>query len=353
MTIHLADLDAHEQPPDHLRAEWKHFSRLDASALTHHDAISHPQSCPSFIPSGSISRAQASDAYSILSPSLSHLATSDIPILFHPLLPDLFIIPNLVPPPVQSVLLDRLLHQHLSQPAHQTNLHLHYRIPYPPSGASFFSLPPSEPFLPLDPAVHKTLSAQQVLNRRLHWLTLGGQYDWTRRIYPDEQQPQFPPDIARFLAALFPDTVPQAAIVNLYSPGDTMMMHRDVSEHSSRGLVSLSLGCDGLFMIAPSSPPCTCPNNGHALDSSHHGSNCQAAREKLKDPDYLVLKLGSGDAIYMTGQSRYAWHGVPKVLKDTCPPELADWPACHGQYADWKGWLRNKRVNLNVRQMQD
>lgn len=238
-----------------------------------------------------------------------------------------------------------MAHRDLSNPAHQTNLHLHYDLPYieeaePEVDRSFFSLPPDSPttFTPKDPDVHKPLTIKQVLDKKLSWVTLGGQYDWTNRVYPDQRPPEFPPDIAEFLQTLFPQTLAQAAIVNFYKTGDTMMMHRDVSEKANKGLVSLSIGCDALFMIAP---------NDYA--------------ERMADPDknnnsekpYLLLRLKSGDAIYMSQESRYAWHGVPKVLKGTCPDFLADWPAENGKYEDWKGWMQNKRINLNVRQVMD
>lgn len=150
------------------------------------------------------------------------------------------------------------------------------------------------------------------------------------------EPPEFPPDISAFLQALFPETKPEAAIVNFYSPGDTMMIHRDVSEESSRGLVSLSLGCDGLFMIAR---------------SETLGSDDEVTTEDKKE--YLLFRLRSGDAIYMTGESRYAWHGVPKVVPNTCPSYLEDWPAEGGEFEAWRGWMRGKRVNVNVRQMKD
>lgn len=230
-----------------------------------------------------------------------------------------------------------MLHRDLGNPQHQTNMHLHYHLPYPEGATadahSFFALAPDSAaavFRPRDPAVHKPLSPRQVLQRRLHWLTLGGQYDWTSRVYPDRDPPAFPPDLAAFLGALFPHTLAQAAIVNLYSPGDTMMMHRDVSEQTDRGLVSISLGCDALFMIAPS---LTGPDG---------------------DKSRILLRLRSGDAIYMTNEARYAWHGVPKVLEGTCPLPLQAWPAREdGSFVQWQGWMRNKRVNLNVRQMRD
>jgi len=78
----------------------------------------------------------------------------------------------------------------------------------------------------------------------------------------------------------------------------------------------------------------------------------------------------------MSGASRYAWHGVPKVLRGSCPAWMEDWPLeskgtsadadleteavrggtdgggdAHQRYEEWKGWMRGKRINLNVRQM--
>jgi DNA alkylation damage repair protein AlkB len=253
----------------------------------------------------------------------------------------LIIVPNLLPPEVQWILLDRLVHRDLSDPHHLTNLHPHYEIPYPRKGNgspdSFFSYPINSTveFPPKDANIHNPLNIRQVLNKRLHWETLGGQYDWTSRVYPEQAPPQFPSDIANFLHALFPKTEPQAAIVNFYTPGDTMMMHRDVSEEVNKGLVSVSFGCDALFMIAP--------NDIRELEE----------KEDAGEKQYLLLRLRSGDAIYMTGESRYAWHGVPKVVKGTCPEYLADWPAKDAKYEDWKGWMRNKRINLNVRQMKE
>jgi alkylated DNA repair dioxygenase AlkB len=150
--------------------------------------------------------------------------------------------------------------------------------------------------------------------------------------------------VAAFIHDLFPETVAQAAIVNFYSPGDTMMMHRDVSEATDRGLVSLSLGCEGLFMIAP-------PEDLEGSD----GEKEEVVDRKGRRKEHLLLRLRSGDAVYMTKEARFAFHGVPKVVKGSCPEYLEDWPAGgkEGRYEEWKGWMRNKRVNLNVRQMWD
>lgn len=118
------------------------------------------------------------------------MLTSDIP--------DLLIIPDLLPPPVQVRLVDLMVHRDLSNPKHSSNMHLHYTLPYPPGSSvpkrSFFSLlpdssSPTSTFQPLDPSVHKPLTPRQVFNRRLSWLTLGGQYDWAERIYPAGKPP--------------------------------------------------------------------------------------------------------------------------------------------------------------------
>ncbi|KAK4691607.1 hypothetical protein P7C71_g5423, partial [Lecanoromycetidae sp. Uapishka_2] len=45
------------------------------------------------------------------------------------------------------------------------------------------------------------------------------------------------PDIAAFIHGLFPEMKPEAAIVNVYTPGDTLSLHRDVSEECENGLM--------------------------------------------------------------------------------------------------------------------
>lgn len=250
----------------------------------------------------------------------------------------LSILPKLLPQAIQIAILDRLLHRDVSNPSHLTNLHPFYDIPYEqtvPSEKdsrsgfkSLFSLSQDKILLPKDPSVHKPITMKSVMDSKLRWITLGGQYDWTNKVYPAERPPTFPPDLASLLGSLFPEMRAEAAIVNLYSPGDTLSMHRDVSEECDRGLVSISIGCDAIFMVG-----------------NEDGS------------EVLSIRLKSGDAVFMDGSSRFAWHGVPKVLKGTCPGWLQDWPASSTQsnlqYESWRGWMLNKRINLNVRQMTE
>lgn len=192
-------------------------------------------------------------------------------------------------------------------------------------------------FQPKDPNIHKALSIKQVLDKKLRWVTLGGQYDWTNKVYPEEKPPDFPRDIADLIEGVFPEMKAQAAIVNLYSPGDTLSLHRDVSEEADRGLASISLGCDCLFVVG--------------LGNQIKNNESQTTQDSSR---YMVLRLRSGDAVYMSKESRFAWHGVPKIISNTCPDYLADWPADDtGEFEDWRGWMSNKRINLNVRQINE
>lgn len=350
MTVDLTTLDAHEQPSIYMRKKWKGYTRGDGTETLNGgdvDDLSVPEKLAEFQKAGTIPAQKIRDALARLDehdPSIAEVKEDAI-VYHHPLIPGLLIVPSILPPSIQKTLLSRLIHRDLSMPHHQTNMHLHYDIPYPEKDAatneprSFFTYAPESEtmFVPKDPSVHKTLSMKQVLERKLHWVTLGGQYDWTNRVYPGEQPPTFPQDVAGLLETLFPETQAQAAIVNFYTPGDTMMMHRDVSEETDKGLVSVSMGCDALFMIAPNDV----------------GKLPEAERPADGERDYLLLRIRSGDAIYMTQEARYAWHGVPKVIKGTCPDYLANWPAEDGKYEEWSGWMSNKRINLNVRQMRD
>lgn len=272
------------------------------------------------------------------------------------------ILPGLLSKDVQWRMLSKLLHRDLADQRHRTNVHTHYHIPYDlarsnkPVGhrlptdveaveddISFFNCHPKCPqtFKPLSPGEHRPFTIAQFLGKKLRWMTLGGQYDWTRKVYPKEAPPAFPEDIGSLVHQMFPGIKPEAAIVNIYSPGDTLSLHRDISEESDQGLVSISLGCDGLFVVGM-----------HNEGDGHLG--------------YIVIRLRSGDAIYMSGPSRYAWHGVPRIIPDTCPDWLQYWPAAMDQpeaaggigevssgYDAWRGWMTNKRINLNVRQMND
>jgi hypothetical protein len=90
MTVGLAELDAHEQPSDQMRTEWKYFARLEPSALLGHPRIDDPRlplSENGFQASGQIDRSQVAHAFAELGDEFAALAERDAPIIFHRLLP--------------------------------------------------------------------------------------------------------------------------------------------------------------------------------------------------------------------------------------------------------------------------
>ncbi|KAE8150952.1 hypothetical protein BDV25DRAFT_153448 [Aspergillus avenaceus] len=340
---HIKDLNAHERPPEAVRHRYKEIQKATLSEIESDQKIIDLQALnPENLPSG-ISLVQWMPAADVQPVFDQFIGTSSettppqnegIPVYAHQSVSGLQIIPSLLPPDVQVELLTRLLHRDLSNTAHQTNVHLHYDVTYPSqeetntdaaNTLSFFEDDPNRTMHPKDPTVHKPLTVKQFLSKKLRWATLGGQYNWTTKEYPPERPPAFPDDVAKLLHAAFPNTDAQAAILNVYSPGDTLSPHRDVSEECDVGLISVSFGCDGLFLI-----------------SHDDGQGCE------------IIRLRSGDAVYMDGTSRFAWHAVPKIVAGTCPTWLADWPSVSpdsAKYDIWKGWMSGKRVNLNVRQM--
>ncbi|KAG9187160.1 hypothetical protein G6011_05031 [Alternaria panax] len=259
-------LDPHERPPDSIRNVYKKYQRMK---LTDVDLDADIIDLSSDASASSSSRVRVVKEYTAEDLTAifwsfagedgaelqdTHLPKST-PVYEHADMPGLYIIPSLLPPSIQSTLLSHLLHRDLSNPSHLTNIHTHYKLSYPPAQSSFFSLPPTSSIPiahPLDPTVHKPLSTPQLLNKKLRWATLGGQYDWTAKRYPATPPPAFPPDIKKLLESLFTSTKAEAAIVNLYSPGDTLSVHRDVAEMSGTGLVSVSLGCDAIFVLGTS-----------------------------------------------------------------------------------------------------
>ncbi|CAI4217508.1 unnamed protein product [Parascedosporium putredinis] len=238
----LTELDAHEAPADWLRAIWKGFSRMESKELNESPLVTDPRS-PDHLQrlrrAGTITAAQIAKAFSYI--DIASEEREDAAIYYHPLLPGLLIIPNLLTPEVQETLLSRMIHRDLSNPKHQTNLHLHYAIPYPQASTSSSAEAPFGP---------QTLSIKQVLERRLHWVTLGGHRHR-----------------------------------KLLHAGDTMMLHRDVSEETDKGLISLSMGCDGLFMIAPNDVKEPAPKTDDA--AAEPG-------DPAEDLPYLLLRIRSG-----------------------------------------------------------
>lgn len=112
---------------------------------------------------------------------------------------------------------------------------------------------------------------------------------------------------------------PDTALVNFYREGDTLGGHKDDAEdHSDCPIVSLSLGCDAVFLIGGAT----------------------------KDVAPTAVWLHSGDAVVLSGPARQCYHGVPRVLPGRM---LFDGtaPACAKEVA---AYMQTTRVNLSIRQ---
>lgn len=266
------------------------------------------------------------------------------------------------------MMLNAVMHRDLANPLHKTNLTDTYSIPTPTllsdGTPSFFthhpssvlpahtltplSQPSSSPTNPSHSAHKlKPLNPTQFLSKKLRWLTLGSQYDWTTRSYPTTSPTPFPPDIAALVKTLFRSSFePESGVVLLYSPKDYMPVHRDVSELCERGLASFSLGCDGLFV----------------LSREKLNEQGEVSEDENREMETCVLRVRSGDCVWMGGETRWCWHAMPKVMGGTCPEWLGQWPVVEGGFGGvgedrmferWRGFMRGKRLNLSCRQVWD
>ncbi|CAN5546546.1 alpha-ketoglutarate-dependent dioxygenase AlkB [soil metagenome] len=83
---------------------------------------------------------------------------------------------------------------------------------------------------------------------------------------------------------------PDAALVNHYDDTAKMGLHLDKEEVSPAPVVSLSLGAACIFRFG---------------------------NTKTRTKPYVDVELHSGDLVVFGGPSRFAYHGVPKVLAGT------------------------------------
>lgn len=182
--------------------------------------------------------------------------------------------------------------------------------------------------LPLDMNVDP--SVLKDLFRRMRWTTLGYQYDWTTKEYDFERDPaSFPSKLTGWCAELvqaagFGLFTAEAGIVNFYQPGDTLTGHVDRSERNMEvPLVSISLGAGCVFLVG--------------------------GRDR-NDP-VTALKLESGDAIIMSGESRSFYHGVSCIL-DPIKVDASQLPDLPLDIQDALEILGDGRINVNIRQVQ-
>lgn len=232
-------------------------------------------------------------------------------------LPGARLYPNFLNETQQKSIVTECLAKYTLDAVHLTNLDPFYELQRPinlfKNGDTEASVLPTKP------------NGSSVLVRdKIRWITLGGQYDWTRKVYPSfvpgtEGCPLFPEGTAKNVA-IGANIKPEAAIINFYKQGDILSPHQDVAELSTNDLLSMSFGCACVFYLA----------------------------SKRHDTAPLPLLLQSGDAVVMGGNSRAAWHGVGRVFSGTSPDYLTELDL--GE--DYELWMKNHRINMNIRQMR-
>ena len=131
-----------------------------------------------------------------------------------------------------------------------------------------------------------------------HWLP----YRYSRTADDVDGAPVAPfPDWLRdlgrdALAAAYGDAgayAPDAALINFYDDQARMGMHQDKEERADAPVVSLSIGDTCVFRFG---------------------------NTETRGKPYTDVELRSGDLFVFGGPSRWAYHGVPKVLPGTAEP---------------------------------
>ncbi|KAJ1668160.1 hypothetical protein IW140_000674 [Coemansia sp. RSA 1813] len=205
--------------------------------------------------------------------------------------------------------------------------------------------------VPKDKFYLQPASAEDLLER-LRWCTLGKQYNWTTKEYDLGASP-FDVEIDGLMKSIAIATtqpennsnddrlpcannyegsnyVSQAGIINYYDERSTMAGHVDKTEENMDApLISLSIGLSCVYLI---------------------GGN-------TRDIEPTGLLLRSGDVLVMCGESRLAFHGVPRIIAGSSPKYLIDPSAgscdtVNPNYPEWSHFARylaTHRVNCNAR----
>jgi len=164
------------------------------------------------------------------------------------------------------------------------------------------------------------------------WCTLGYQYEWTSRKYIRTRHAQFPLDASQMctiianVAGVHPYT-PEAAIVNFYHENMRMGGHKDESEETmEKPIVSVSFGSSAIYLLGGDT------------------------RDEIPRP----ILIESGDVMVLGGEARMWYHGIARVLENSCPEY---WKPKHHtgemEHIATLFYCENRRINMNVRQVYD
>merc|ERR1712000_123334 len=171
------------------------------------------------------------------------------------------------------------------------------------------------------------------LMNKLRWVTLGYHYNWTTNIYentPDRISP-FPEEIVELCKkhAFWCGNKtyePQAGIINYYHINQSMMKaHQDESEFTfDEPILSYSIGNSCIFLLGDTST----------------------------DISPLPIFMRSGDLMVMGGSSRVYYHGVARILPNSCPDKLLEFLSNqnNAEMDLCAKYLEEYRINMNIRQ---
>jgi len=162
----------------------------------------------------------------------------------------------------------------------------------------------------------------------LRWVSLGYHYQWTERIYTEEKKGAFPSDLENLVKDLAKvanyDLKPEAAIINYYPTCKCQMGAHvdDAEEDMSKPIVSVSFGNTIVFLIG--------------------------GRTRTTPP--VALFVRSGDIVIMSGESRYCYHSVPRMIEQTVPKSLLTTE--DEEWIKWRDYISHARINMNCRQVR-
>jgi alkylated DNA repair protein (DNA oxidative demethylase) len=109
--------------------------------------------------------------------------------------------------------------------------------------------------------------------------------DWLAEVGRDALQAAY--------GAAHPGYAPDAALINFYDDQAKMGLHQDKDERSDAPVVSLSIGDACVFRFG---------------------------NTDTRGQPYTEVELKTGDLFVFGGPSRFAYHGVPKLLPGTADP---------------------------------
>lgn len=161
----------------------------------------------------------------------------------------------------------------------------------------------------------------------LRWTSLGYHFQWGPRVYESHKHSPYPAEL-QDLASHFGSLVctpmrAQASIINFYaSTKDKMGAHVDDSEKDmSKPIVSFSWGNTVVFLLGG----------------------------RTKETAPMAILIRSGDVIMMHGETRYAFHSVPRMIENTTPDFILN--NNDDEWKDEQEYITGARINMNCRQV--